>query len=174
MVGNKLLSTDIRDLILFPIDWLQKESIWPLFLLQWFMWIWALLSLICTWDMLLVSHYLRKTQLIKDRLKFEFEIKYLGSTRRKLGIGNRRNQKEIKLFLYWESFITKVGRRFSKSDVKSVTLPIVDHSKLSTNQSSKTKDVESRIESVPYGNVVCSIMYIVVRTTVPYQIQPIQ
>jgi hypothetical protein len=113
-------------------------------------------------DMILASHDIKEIELIKTKLKSEFEMKDLGPVRKILGIEIKRNRREGILSLSQKSYVLKLLEKFSISDAKSVSVPLANHFKLSSDQSPKSEFEFKRMARVPYSNAVGSVMYLMV------------
>lgn len=84
-------------------------------------------------DMLLANHDIKEIELIKNKLKPEFEIKDLDLVRKILGIEIKRNRRECTLSLSRKTYIVKLLERFVMSDAKCFSLPLANHFKLSSD-----------------------------------------
>lgn len=115
-------------------------------------------------DMLLACLNKSEIDVIKAKLKSEFEMKDLGQAKRILGMEIERNRKYCTLILKQSAYVHKILEKFSMLDCKSVSLPLSNHFKLSTEQSPKTDEEFKRIERIPYANTVGSVMYLMVST----------
>lgn len=65
-------------------------------------------------DMLLASHDIKEIDLIKNKLKSEFEMKDVGPVRKNLGIEIKRNRREGILSLSQKTYILKLLEKFSE------------------------------------------------------------
>lgn len=91
-------------------------------------------------------------------------MKDLGTTKRILGIEIKRNRSDHTLFLNQQAYILKMLTRFSMNEAKDVTLPLAKHFKFSVEQCPISEIERSRMDKVPYANVIGSVMYVMVCT----------
>lgn len=82
-------------------------------------------------DMLIASNNSIILNSIKEKLKFEYEMKDLESARNILGMEIKSDKINGKLFLTLESYIEKIVKRFFLHDAKPVSLPLSGFAKLS-------------------------------------------
>jgi len=91
-------------------------------------------------DMLIASQSTSEIQLLKRRLKAEFEMKELGEVKKILGMEISRDKHHRKIYLSQRSYLAKLLARFDMSDAKAVKVPFASHFKLSSGQSPKDED----------------------------------
>lgn len=94
--------------------------------------------------MLIASNIKGEIKKVKAELNREFEMKVL--------------------YLSQEAYLKKVFERFGTSNSKRVMTPISKQFKLSISQSPKNIEELAYMESIPYANIVGSIMYAMVCT----------
>lgn len=102
------------------------------------------MSLLYFNDMLIASNIKGEIKKVKAELNREFEMKVL--------------------YLSQEAYLKKVFERFGTSNSKRVMTPISKQFKLSISQSPKNIEELAYMESIPYANIVGSIMYAMVCT----------
>lgn len=109
-------------------------------------------------DMLIASESMVEVSKVKNLLKLEFEMKYLGPARRILGMEISRDRKFKWLYLSQRSYIEKVLERFSMIKAKSVLTPLAQHFKLSADQAPKEEEEVAYMENIPYSNVCNGVL----------------
>ena len=82
-------------------------------------------------DMLIASQSTQEIQLLKKKLRAEFEMKELGEARKILGMEISRDKQHRKLYLSQKSYLAKLLARFGMVDTKPVSLSFAAHFKLS-------------------------------------------
>src|ERR1051325_1407121 len=101
---------------------------------------------------------------VKTELNKEFEMKDLGAASRILGIDIRRDKNQLKLFLSQEAYLRKILEKFGMSNSKPVVTPTNPQFKLSIDQCPSTEVERAYMNSIPYANVVGSLIYAMVCT----------
>ena len=109
--------------------------------------------------MLIASQSTSEIQLLKQRLKAEFEMKELGEAKKILGMEISRDKHHRKIYLSQRSYLAKLLARFGMSDAKAVKVPFASHFKLSSDQSPKDEDSRKEMANIPYSSAVGSLMY---------------
>uniref|UniRef100_A0A3Q7J5W5 Reverse transcriptase Ty1/copia-type domain-containing protein n=1 Tax=Solanum lycopersicum TaxID=4081 RepID=A0A3Q7J5W5_SOLLC len=107
-------------------------------------------------DMLIAGSSMREINNLKTRLSAAFEMKDLGPTKQILGMKISRDRSAGTLNLSQELYIERVN------DAKPRTTPLVNHFKLSKEQSPKTAKERDHLALVPYASAVGSLMYAMV------------
>jgi len=77
---------------------------------------------------------------LKEKSNYEFEMKDLVVTKRKLGMDVLRNKDKGELFLYQYDYLKNMVEQFRMSDAKTVDIPLVYDTKLSIVQYPKFWD----------------------------------
>ncbi|XP_057808557.1 secreted RxLR effector protein 161-like [Salvia miltiorrhiza] len=75
-----------------------------------------------------------------------------------------RDQDKGRLCLLQSDYALKVIKKFRLHQAKSLVVPIMQQTKLSTSQCPKTDEEKRKMYSVPYSNAVGSIMYMMICT----------
>ncbi|KAF3676984.1 Retrovirus-related Pol polyprotein from transposon TNT 1-94 [Capsicum annuum] len=101
---------------------------------------------------------------LKASLSSEFEMKDLGAAKQILGMRISRDRSAGTLNLSQEQYVEKVLTRFRIINAKPRTTPLVNHIKLSKEQSPKTTQEQEHIALVLYASAVGSLMYAMVCT----------
>ncbi|GAB2277235.1 hypothetical protein Dimus_039224 [Dionaea muscipula] len=115
-------------------------------------------------DMLLISKSMSLIDDLKRKLNSEFDMKDLGCAKKILGIEIIRNRSVSELKLHQCSYLRKVCAKFDMNNSKPVSLPLAAHFTLSKSQAPKTDAEKVKMETVPYLNVVGSVMYSMIST----------
>ncbi|CAM8969523.1 unnamed protein product [Rhodiola kirilowii] len=115
-------------------------------------------------DILLISKSAAKIVKLKSDLNREFDMKDLGKVRKILGMIIERDRKNCFLKLHQKPYLEKVVNKYGNLDSKMVKIPLAPHFLSSKNQSPKTDSEIVRMESVPYANVIGSLMYAMIST----------
>ncbi|KAL0318291.1 UNVERIFIED_CONTAM: Retrovirus-related Pol polyprotein from transposon TNT 1-94 [Sesamum angustifolium] len=89
----------------------------------------------------------------------EFDMKDLGATMKILGMEIHRDRDLRKLWLSQRGYVEKVLDRFGMSKAKSVSTPLPNHVKLSSEQCPKTDREIEDMAKVPYASAVGYLMY---------------
>ncbi|KAG8491299.1 hypothetical protein CXB51_014566 [Gossypium anomalum] len=113
-------------------------------------------------DILIAAKDKGEIKKIKAQLSEEFEMKYLGSTRKILGMEFIRGRKLSKLYLSQRGYIEKVLCRFNMQSAKLVKTPLTAHFRLSSALSPQSDDEIECMLHVPYSSTVGSLMYAMV------------
>ena len=117
-------------------------------------------------DILIAGKHLSDIEKLKNLLKGKFEMKYLGSAKRILGIDIIRNRATGTLFLSQSRYISKVLERFQMMDSKPILTPLGAQFKLSNDMSPTSYADEVQMADIPYSQAVESLMYAMVCTRV--------
>ena len=115
-------------------------------------------------DILITNNSKFEVTNVKRELNNEFEMMDLVAAKKILGIEIKRYRQNRKLFLSQEEYLKKVLNRFGMSNTKPVITPLSQQFKLSKNQAPRTHEEQKYMESIPYANVVGSLMYSMVCT----------
>jgi Reverse transcriptase (RNA-dependent DNA polymerase) len=115
-------------------------------------------------DMLIVESDLKKIKALKERLRSEFAIKDLGTTRQILRMRITKDRKDQKLWLSQEKYIEKVLQRVNMDKCKPVTSSLSSHFKLSHDGCPKDDKEKEKMKNVSYVSTVGSLMYAMVCT----------
>ena len=107
-------------------------------------------------DMLVASRDAAEIRKVKQLLSSRFEMKYLGSAWRILGMDIERDRERGILTLSQSSYIRKVLMVFDMDESKSVSTPVGAHFKLSAIVDDES---ETSMDDITYANVIGSIMY---------------
>ncbi|KZV43791.1 hypothetical protein F511_41481 [Dorcoceras hygrometricum] len=91
-------------------------------------------------------------------------MKDLGEARVILGMEIRRNRQKREVYLSQSDYIEKILGKFGMLDAKAVTTPLAAHFKLTVTQVPETEEEKEYMKSVPYANVVGSVMYAMICT----------
>ena len=83
-------------------------------------------------DMLIAAQHMHDIVSLKALLGQEFDMKDLGAPKRILGMEIHRNKSSRKLWLSQRDSVEKVLDRFRMSNSKSVSTPLANHFKLSS------------------------------------------
>ncbi|KAL0342688.1 UNVERIFIED_CONTAM: Retrovirus-related Pol polyprotein from transposon TNT 1-94 [Sesamum calycinum] len=86
-------------------------------------------------------------------------MKDLGATMKILGMEIHRDRGLRKLWLSQRGYVKKVLDRFGMSKAKSVSTPLPNHVKLSSEQCPKTDREIEDMAKVPYASAVGYLMY---------------
>ena len=100
----------------------------------------------------------------KNYLKEQFEIKYLGETNYILGIKLLRDRENKLLELSQASYIDKILARFNMENSNGGVLPFRHGIHLFNEQSPKTSKRKECMSMIPYASVVGSFMYVTLCT----------
>jgi len=109
--------------------------------------------------MLIASQSTREIQLLKQRLKAEFEMKELGKAKKILGMEISRDKQHRKIYLSQKSYLAKKLSRFGMSNAKAVSVRFASHFKLSSEQSPKDEKERKKMAHILYLSAVGSLMY---------------
>ena len=93
-----------------------------------------------------------------------FATKDLGPSKQILGMRIERDRSSNRLYLSQEKYIEKVLCKFKMDNAKAVSCPLAAHFKLSTKQCPSTDEKKKKMQHVPYGSAVGSLMYTMVCT----------
>ena len=115
-------------------------------------------------DMLVGAKNLAQINMIKRELQKQFEMKDLGEARRILGMDIHRDRGKGELWLMQTDYLSKLVQKFYMQHSKSVSIPLGQHFKLSTDQAPKTDEERSEMQDIPYANIIGSIMYCMICT----------
>ncbi|KAL0286680.1 UNVERIFIED_CONTAM: Retrovirus-related Pol polyprotein from transposon TNT 1-94 [Sesamum angustifolium] len=115
-------------------------------------------------DMLIAAKNIHDVLAFKVLLSQEFDMKDLGAATKILGMEIHRDRGSRKLWLSQRGYVEKVLDRFGMSKAKSVSTPLANHFKLSSNQYPKTDHEIEDMTKVPYASVVGCLMYAMVCT----------
>ncbi|CAM8981667.1 unnamed protein product [Rhodiola kirilowii] len=91
-------------------------------------------------------------------------MKDLGKARKILGMIIERNRSDRFLKIHQKPYLEKVIAKYGNMNSKSVKVPLAPHFLLSKSQSPKTDSEIVRMETVPYENVIGSLMYAMIST----------
>ena len=115
-------------------------------------------------DMLIAASNMEAIVRLKEQLGSAFEMKYLGATKRILGMGISRDRPNRKFFLSQKEFAGKVIRHFGMEKAKIVSTPLATHFKLLATLSPKSEHEKKYMKNVPYSSAIGSLMYLMVCT----------
>ena len=107
-------------------------------------------------DMLIVGHNPKKILALKKALSKSFSMKDLGSAEQILGMKITRDRSKRLLWLSQERYIKKLLERFNMHKAKSISMPLVCHFKLSTEQSPTAENKKAEMKNIPYSSIVNS------------------
>ncbi|KAM2628105.1 hypothetical protein TB2_001483 [Malus domestica] len=114
-------------------------------------------------DMLIASKNVEEIEKLKKQMKNEFEMKDLGEAKKILGMEITRDRAKGLVSLNQRQYLEKLIRKFGVHDsTKPVNTPLTPHFKLSSLQCLKTDKEKLQIKSMPYANLVGSLMYAMV------------
>ena len=99
-----------------------------------------------------------------ELLKFEFDMKELGPTKKIIGIEISRDEKAGTLLLTHKGYLERILNRFGMMNAKPLSTPLALHFKLSMSNSPKTEVEIDYMSKVPYSSVVRSLMHSMVCT----------
>ncbi|CAM8883258.1 unnamed protein product [Rhodiola kirilowii] len=88
----------------------------------------------------------------------------LGKAKKILGMNIDRDRNKRWLKLHQKPYLEKLTAKFYSLSCKSVQIPIAAHFALSKAQCPKNESELIRMQSVPYANVIGSIMYAMIST----------
>lgn len=89
-------------------------------------------------------------------------MKDLGPGRKILGMELSRNKSQNSLAIRQPEYLEKVLKRFRIESAKLVKTPLAQHFKLSSMQSPSTTAETDSMKTIPYSNLVGSLMYTMV------------
>ncbi|VFQ84389.1 unnamed protein product [Cuscuta campestris] len=115
-------------------------------------------------DILLIGNDILTLTTVKTWLSKSFSMKDLADASYALGIRIYRDRSRKLLGLSQSTYIDKVLTRFSMSESKRASLPMVQGTSLSKTQGASTPEEVKRIRNVPYASAIGSIMYAMVCT----------
>ncbi|VFQ82872.1 unnamed protein product [Cuscuta campestris] len=115
-------------------------------------------------DILLIGNDIPTLTTVKTWLSKSFSMKDLGEASYALGIRIYRDRSRKLLGLSQSTYIDKVLARFSMSESKQGSLPMVQGMSLSKTQGASTPEEVERMRNVPYASAIGSIMYAMVCT----------
>ncbi|XP_050888643.1 uncharacterized protein LOC127093784 [Lathyrus oleraceus] len=99
---------------------------------------------------------------VKVELNKEFDMKDLGAASRILWIDIRRDKKQSQLCLSQDTYLQKILEKFGMLNSKPVMNPTNPQFKLSTHQCPNTEVERAYMNSIPYTNIMGSLMYVMV------------
>lgn len=91
-------------------------------------------------------------------------MKDLGDAKRILGMDIIRDRRRGTLWLTQQDYISKVLKKFQMTESRSVTTPLGQHFKLSSEQKPKTEEERKEMSNLPFASIVGSVMYTMVCT----------
>ena len=115
-------------------------------------------------DILVACKSREAIEVLKNLLRFEFEMKDLGLLKKILGMEIKRDRSKGIMFLSQEKYMRRVLETFRMTSCKSVMTPITTHFKLSSLQCLKTEEEKLEMTKIPYANAVGCMMYVMVLT----------
>ena len=115
-------------------------------------------------DMLIAGKCKKVVQKVKDDLGVAFDMKDLGPARRILGMTIIRDREKGSIWLSQSDYVSRVLDKFKMNNVKEVGVPMGQHYKLSVQQSPKNTAEEQEMQSIPYANIIGSVMYAMIST----------
>lgn len=115
-------------------------------------------------DMLIAGSDIDEVQRIKYDLSCRFETKDLGEAKRILGIDVIRDRKRRTLWLSQQNYIEKLLKKFQMHESRTVSTPLGQQFKLSSNQCPKSDEERDQMNRIPYSNIIGSIMYVMICT----------
>jgi hypothetical protein len=115
-------------------------------------------------DMFVPGSNMQDINVLKKKLANSFAMKYLGVTKKILGMRITRDMKNQKLTLSQGEYIEKVLERFKMQNAKTISTPLAIHFKLTKEMCPKTQENIEYISRVPYSSTVGSLMYAMVCT----------
>ncbi|VFR01067.1 unnamed protein product, partial [Cuscuta campestris] len=113
-------------------------------------------------DILLIGNDIPTLTTVKMWLSKSFSMKDLGDASYALGIRIYMDRSRKLLGLSQSTYIDKVLARFSMSESKRGSLPMVQGTSLSKTQGASTTEEVERMRNVPYASAIGSIMYAMV------------
>ncbi|CAL9235463.1 unnamed protein product [Arabidopsis halleri] len=115
-------------------------------------------------DMLIAAKDMKKIKELKNLLSSEFEMKDLGEARKILGMEIKRDRVNGTLEVSQEQYLQKVLQTFRMDQSKGVLTPLGVQFKLRAATDQEFASQEEYMKSIPYSNVVGSIMYSMIGT----------
>jgi transposase InsO family protein len=115
-------------------------------------------------DMLIACRDRSQIELLKDKLKSEFEMKDLGAAQKILGMEIVRDRKSRTLRLTQRAYIQKILKRFNLDGAKTSSTPLPKHIKITSEDCPKDDKEKAEMLKVPYASAVGSLMYAMVCT----------
>lgn len=115
-------------------------------------------------DILVASKSMVEVNNLKKNLATVFEMKDLGLAKNILGMEIKRNMKKLELEFSQRGYIEKVLKLFQMEKFKPVKTPIGIHFKLKSAREIELREQSEMMKSVPYANVVGSIIYMMIGT----------
>ena len=87
----------------------------------------------------------------------------------------QRDRSKRILRLFQKSYISKVLSRFEMNNVKTVSIPLGQHFRLSITQAPETHEEKKFMEMIPYASMMGSVMYTMVcsRPNIAYAVSMI-
>ncbi|KAH9745502.1 hypothetical protein KPL70_004095 [Citrus sinensis] len=115
-------------------------------------------------DMLVACKSREEIEALKNLLSSEFEMKDLGSAKKKLGMEIKRDRSKGIMFISQEKYMMRVLETFGMTSCKPLMTPMATHFKLSSLQCPKTEEEKLEMAKIPYANAVGCMMYVMVLT----------
>ena len=115
-------------------------------------------------DMFLVGNNMEVIKEVKTHLSSKFDMRDLSASNLILGMEIKRNHADRKLYLNQRKYVKTIFHRFNMQECKSVKVPIPVGLRLFAKYFPKTQEEEEEMSSVPYANVVGSLMYAIACT----------
>lgn len=119
-------------------------------------------------DMLNASQSKEALKRVKASLEKEFDMKYLGETKKILGVEISRNREKGSLTISQHNYCCKILKKLNMQEAKAVAIPLAQLFKLSSENSPKGNEEEhlNYMSKVPYSQVLGSLMYLMILTRV--------
>ncbi|OAE29640.1 hypothetical protein AXG93_1762s1210 [Marchantia polymorpha subsp. ruderalis] len=100
----------------------------------------------------------------KSKLKSAFKMKYMGESKRILGMEIHRDHEQKRLWLSQGKYVRHILDTFNMIDSKEIWTPLAAHFKLSAVQCPNNAVEKKNMSYVPYEQAVGSLMYLTVCT----------
>ncbi|MDV3193945.1 MAG: reverse transcriptase domain-containing protein, partial [Sweet potato little leaf phytoplasma] len=113
-------------------------------------------------DILIASADKLEIMKLKTSLSREFDMKNLGAAKKILGMELLRDRSRNTLLIAQPDYSKKMLKKFHMDESKVVKTPLAQHFKLFMAQSPATQAKIDDMHSVPYANLVGSLMYTMV------------
>ena len=115
-------------------------------------------------DLLMISECLKRLEAVKRGLENHFEMTDLGEAHWLLGVEIRRDRAKRTLSLSQGAYVQTVLGRFNLENANTVTSPMDPSVHLTKSQSPATDEEKEDMASVPYRELIGSLMYAAVAT----------
>ncbi|CAA7059582.1 unnamed protein product [Microthlaspi erraticum] len=115
-------------------------------------------------DMLVAAKNMEAINQLKKELSLRFEMKDLGPEKRILGMEIIRDRASHALWLSQEGYLNRILETYNMTEAKHTVTPLGAHLRLRATTEKQLAEDEEYMKSVPYANVVGSIMYAMIGT----------